>query len=96
MNDSELLFYYSHTRTKTTRIGVVKTHSDANSWNSRFPSSEHPLLPCPRAHFLRGDVDGNDFTTHLVFEVEKNTLPPYKKLLFFVRVQLSYELGANF
>ncbi len=35
------------------RLGVAQTHSDVNSWPSRFPSSEHPLLPCMSAHFLR-------------------------------------------
>ena len=35
------------------RLGLVKTHSDVNSWPSRSPSSEYPLLPCLRAHFLR-------------------------------------------
>ena len=34
------------------RLGVVKTHSDVNSWPSRSPSSEHPLLSCLRSHFF--------------------------------------------
>jgi hypothetical protein len=39
------------------RLGVVKTHSDVNSWPPRSPSTEHPLLPCFRDHFFALDVE---------------------------------------
>jgi hypothetical protein len=55
------------------RIGVVKTHSDVNSWSSRSPSSEHPLLPCLPAHFLRNVERGRKWLYNtLSLECTKN------------------------
>ena len=38
------------------QLGVVKTHSDVNSWPSRSPSSEHPLLSDKYESRLLGQV----------------------------------------
>jgi hypothetical protein len=63
------------------RIGVVETHSDVNSWSSRSPSSEHPLLPCLSTHFWRSDGRGMEmtFTSHWVLRKCKDLLFPHSK-----------------
>jgi hypothetical protein len=68
------------------RIGVVKTHSDVNSWPSHSPSSEHPLRPCLRTHFLRSVGGGREMTLQHTLSLESTiiTLPSVQKLLFFV------------
>jgi hypothetical protein len=52
------------------RISVVKTHSDVNSWPSRSPSCEHPLLPCLHTHFLRNVGLGREMTLQHTWSLE--------------------------
>ncbi len=52
------------------QIGVVKTYSDVNSWPSRSPSSEHPLLPSLRTHFLRSVGRGMEMTLPHILSLE--------------------------
>ena len=58
------------------RLGVVKTHSDVNSWSSHSPSSELVLLPCLRTHSsvrIFEDVKWKRlYKTHWVWRIQKN------------------------